>query len=202
MAATPATAKSPRRCANSAKPQPLPPGRPGNSTATTISSGSSTVVSGATKKSRAAISRPPAPLAVKMRASSRTAIDGSSAAGSAWDRLPPIVPRLRIARWATCFIASCRTGNRCLTAAEVSSAKCRTSAPTRSPPSAVSSIRPRPSIPLISTNTGASTTRKFSIGTRLCPPASSLASPPAAARAATASSTVDARTYSKGAGFI
>jgi aerobic-type carbon monoxide dehydrogenase small subunit (CoxS/CutS family) len=37
----------------------------------------------------------------KNPAPDRTAIIGSSAAGSACDRLPPRVPRLRIARWAT-----------------------------------------------------------------------------------------------------
>src|SRR6266704_2781234 len=46
------------------------------------------------------------------------------------------------------------------------------------------------------------TTRRFSIGIRLWPPASTFARSPCVARAATACSTVPGRSYSKTGGFI
>lgn len=51
------------------------------------------------KKSPAEIARSPAGLVATIVASSATATQGSSETGSPWARLPPTVPRLRIAGW-------------------------------------------------------------------------------------------------------
>ena len=53
----------------------------------------------------------------------------------------------------------------------------------------------------MSTSAGGRTIRKFIIGTRLCPPARTLASSPSSPSRSSASSTVSTRWYSKAAGF-
>jgi hypothetical protein len=59
---------------------------------------------------------------------------------------------------------------------------------------AVSSMKAKPAIRLMSTSTDGRSRRKLSIGTRLCPPAMILASAPAAANEATAMSILSATT--------
>ena len=89
-------AKSPRRRANSWKPNRRDAGHAGSFTSVRISSGLSAVVSAPRKKSAALMTRwPPFPITV-ISASQVTAMPGISAAGSAWHTLPPTVPRLRI----------------------------------------------------------------------------------------------------------
>ena len=122
-------------------------------------------------------------------------------AGSAWARLPPRVPRLRIARWATWRTAARSTGNRSRTVSETSICRWRTSAPNVTLPSP-SSMPDRPGMWFTSTRSDGCTRRKFSIGTRLWPPARSFASPRWRARSDTASSTLSARAWSKGGGFM
>ena len=60
-------------------------------------------------------------LAMRSSASSSNAIIGSSAAGSACAKLPPMVPRLRIAKCATCVIAQATMGKIFAISGEVSS---------------------------------------------------------------------------------
>jgi hypothetical protein len=72
-----------------------------NRTASTSSSSARVVSSGPRKKSVAAISRrPPGPTASRTPSVS-TSTEGISPAGSAWAIEPTVVPRLRIAGWAT-----------------------------------------------------------------------------------------------------
>ena len=59
---------------------------------------------------------------------------GSSAEGSRWAMLPPIVPRLRVWRWPTCRIASCMIGQRVLTTSENSISRWRVMPPIFSAP--------------------------------------------------------------------
>ncbi len=81
------------------------------SIASSSSPGSIAVISGAMKKSPAGSVRDPCCERSVRVASSATAAAGSSAAGSAWAMLPPIVPRVRMARCATCPSASGRMGS-------------------------------------------------------------------------------------------
>src|SRR5262249_12765367 len=91
----PAAARAPRRRANSSKPQRRPAGQAGRRISTMISSGVSAVVSAPWKKSAAWITCAPDFPTTAISASQVSAIPGISAAGSAWARLPPTVPRLR-----------------------------------------------------------------------------------------------------------
>ena len=75
------------------------------------------VVSSPWKNADAATSRSPVDDLSRIRASIATASAGSSEAGSACDRLPPIVPRLRICGWAMCGSASANSGQACQEAA-------------------------------------------------------------------------------------
>ena len=61
-----------------------------------ISSAASAVISAPRKKSVALITRAPDVPRTEISVSQVTAMPGISAAGSAWARLPPTVPRLRI----------------------------------------------------------------------------------------------------------
>ena len=89
-------AKSPRRRANSRKPQRRFAGQAGSWISVMISSCSSAVVSAPRKKSSARIVREPVEPVTAISASQVTAMPGISAAGSACAMLPPTVPRLRI----------------------------------------------------------------------------------------------------------
>jgi len=105
---------------DSSKPQPVFWGSFGSVISVTISSSARSTDSASWKKSRAATVLVPDAEATRSSASNSIAIIGSSAAGSACDRLPPIVPRLRIARCATCRMASLSTGKCRAIAGEVS----------------------------------------------------------------------------------
>ena len=123
-AATPTMAKSPRRRAISMKHEPVRGLAAGNSTSTSISSGWRSVVSAPTKKSDASIHRSPAvPTERASRAASASAMAGSSEAGSACERFPPMVPRLRICGCAICGSASAISGKACAIAASRCSAR-------------------------------------------------------------------------------
>jgi hypothetical protein len=174
-AATPASAKSPWRREISSKAKPVPGAAVGISISTSISSGSSAVPKRPVKKSSAATLRtPPGPRRWR-RAPSASITAGSSAAGSAWAMLPPMVPRLRICACATDGSVSAMRGARSASSALLSAARCRTIAPIRTPPSA-SAMASRPGMRLRSMSTAGAASRKFIAGTRLCPPARSLAS--------------------------
>jgi hypothetical protein len=74
------------------------------------------------KNSSAAICRSPSGPAIVMRAPSARQQAGSSEAGSAWARLPPSVPRLRIAACERCGIAAAIKGTcRAISGARISS---------------------------------------------------------------------------------
>ena len=120
------------------------------------------------------------------------ATTGSSAAGSACARLPPRVPRVRMAAWPTQRAASASSG--CLPCA--ASARCRVRAPIRSPPPGRVLIPSSPGTRLMSTSTLGWARRSASSGIRLWPPAMTLPSPSslASASCATACSTLSART--------
>src|SRR5216683_4456607 len=97
--ATPARAKSPWRRASSAKAKPSPGRAMGKWAPRRRSSGARRVVMGPVKKSRALMVRRPEGAAMSRVAFRQAATAGSSAAGSAWARLPQTVPRVRSSRW-------------------------------------------------------------------------------------------------------
>ncbi len=113
----PAKAKSPARRAISSTAKPDRGRAQGNSTADRISFGSSVVVNGPTKKSAAAIMRVPAELLACSCPSSVSTTAGYSAAPSACDSEPPIVPRLRIWKCPMSLVARLTSGARAATSA-------------------------------------------------------------------------------------
>ena len=126
------------------------------------------------------------PLDVRTAPPSTRRQSGSSALASAWAIEPPTVPRFRVTKWPT--YGSALGHERDLRRAE---SRWRTVAPTRhgrcrastSPSDAVD----------VDEHATAAASRKLSIGTRLCPPASTFASSPCSASSATASSSVSGR---------
>ncbi len=116
---------------------------------------------------------------------SNASTTGISAAASACTIEPTVVPRLRIVPWATW--ASARDTNGCTrrTSAEARTSACRARAPIRTP-APVASMPARSGTALMSTSRLGAASRMDSSGTRLCPPASTLASG-SSARAAAAS---------------
>jgi hypothetical protein len=90
-------------------------------------------------------------------------------------------------------MAAAITGRCVAMTGEVSSWRCRVSAPMRMV-SPAASMPARPAMPLMSTSSEGRSSRKFSIGTRLWPPAMSLASPSDRRSAAIAASTLSALT--------
>src|SRR5690349_2662836 len=119
--ATAATmAKSPARREISSTAQPYSR-IAGTSIAVTISSVASAVVSGPVKNSRAASVRRPDDDATASCASSAVMTMASSAAGSAWARLPPTVPSARTRTLPISRAASARTGQRCAMTSDSSS---------------------------------------------------------------------------------
>lgn len=152
------------------------------------------------KKSRAGISRRPSgPCAITLPSVSRSSI-GISAAASAWQRLPTTVPRLRIGIWATCAITARMSGFARCASALSSSSRWRTMARTAIRPSATV-IPLRPSTCWISTRRPGAASRRFIAGTRLWPPASTIALGSPANRA-TASSSVLGASYANRDGFM
>ena len=120
-----------------------PPSQAGSRTSVRISSGSSAVVNGPCRNSAAGMRRvPPGPVATSS-APSASATAGSSAAGSAWARLPPIVPLLRMGVCATYPTASATSGAAIATSGERSSSARRVIAPTtRTSPSRRMPLKP------------------------------------------------------------
>ena len=112
---------------------------------------------------------------------------GCSADGSLCETLPQTVPRFLIAMCATCVVASHSNGQPSRTSALRNSSACRTSAPTVRL-SVPACRRLSSSMRLISTTTAGLRMRKFSIGIRLWPPASTRPSWPASPRICRASS--------------
>ena len=126
---------------------------------------------------------------------------GRSADGSAWARLPPMVPMFRT--WASpiCAAASDRMGSRSRTSGECSRTWWGVAAPMiRAPPS--SRTPDSPGTRRMSTRWRGSASRSFISGRSECPPARSLADSPKRPRSATASSTLPARWYSNGTGYM
>ncbi|TDD07866.1 hypothetical protein E1181_08705 [Saccharopolyspora terrae] len=135
--------------------------------------------------------RPSGPVATTSASSARAAAQ-SSAAGSACASEPPTVPRVRIWWWPTWRSASTSSGQVRATRGEVSTARWRVAGPiTSSSPSRCRSAMPGRRV--MSTSALGRASRKFIIGSRLCPPARSLASS-SAASSAIASVTVPGRT--------
>ena len=114
-------------------------------------------------------------------ASRATATAGYSAAGSAWANEPPIVPRLRIWKWPMYGVTAARSGYRggdgrvvlddrvAGGGADRRASRCGARSPAARP------MRP------MSTRCSKRARRRLSIGTRLWPPASTLASSPSSA---------------------
>src|SRR5262249_60326465 len=117
---TAASAKSPARRATSSNAQPVLGKSRGNSTSVTISSSLRSVVSDPVKKQRASATRLPCSDRILIFASSSTAIIGSSAAGYASDRLPPLVRRLGAAESVTGSMAAVVLGEVALVGGELS----------------------------------------------------------------------------------
>ena len=150
-----------------------------------ISLGSSAEVIVSTKKSAAAISLVPPDEAATITAPSASAATGWSAARSAWTIDPQQVPRLRtwrspVQEAADASAAACSWIKRL----EATSAW-RTRAPIEMWPP-LSAMRSSPPIRPMSTTIGGDSRRIFISGSRLMPPASTLA-PGLASRAASAS---------------
>ena len=190
IATAPTRAKSPSRRLTSLKPQRQPsPFSVGRRISVSKCSGSSEVINGPMANSLAAmVCVPPLP-ATTNSAFSAVQIAGSSAAGSAWARLPPMVPRLRIWKCPMWEMAAVIIGKAPRMMSERCRSRCLARAPTVIVP-AEAEIPERPSILLMSTTTAGRTSRRFIIGIRLCPPASTLASGPCCARSSMASSRV------------
>src|SRR5579862_6902922 len=199
IAATPAMAKSPLRRLNSWNDHPVPGCHAGKRTAVRSSSGASDVVRNPWKRSAAGTVRTPRALLASTSPSRASSTEGSSAAGSAWAMLPPIVPRLRMALWPIRPRARTRSGLADATCSERSATRWRTRLPTARPSPLASDVRA--STPLMSTRWAGRARRRASSGTRLCPPARTLASSPCSPSRATASSTDATAWYSKGGGF-
>ncbi len=192
-ATTETTAKSPCRRANSANPQAS---GTGSSTPVSTSSSARSLCRAPTNSPSASTRRvPPGPATCTAPAHARSTA-GSSAAGSAWARLPPRVPRLRIAVCPIQPAAAAASGCPSWAARAV----WRTSAPACRTPSRTSRSA-RPGTRLTSTSTSGRAMRRASTGTSDWPPARILPSPSASASAATASATSVARWYSKGGHF-
>src|SRR5262245_35831932 len=149
--ATPTRAKSPARRAISVKAPPVPRGASGTRTSTSISPAPSAVLRGPTKKRSAGTVRRLPARASASSASRATITAGSSEAGSAWARLPPMVPRWRMGRWPMNRHASARMGARACTSREVSTACWRASAP-MARPSALARMYARSPMRLMSTS--------------------------------------------------
>ena len=124
-----------------------------------------------------------------------TSARGSSAAASACAIEPQTVPRLRVTVWPTWGRTAASAG-----CASSRGSAWRTVAPTLTVLlSLVTSSRP--ATRFTSTRSDGRSTRMFSAGTRLCPPARIFASSPPAASELNASSSDSGRTYSNRAGF-
>ena len=199
--AAPAMAKSPCRRASSSTATPQRPLHTGNVTAVSSSSGASAVDHSPVNSSAAGMVRVPRGEVASISASSASATAGYSPAGSAWAMQPPTVPRLRICACPTNGVARASRGTASATSALCSTAASVVPAPMRRCPSraldAGESRRCGRCRPGARSWPGAGRAS----GTRLWPPASTLASSPRSASRPTASSTVPGRWYSKGAGF-
>src|SRR5947207_492061 len=136
VTATPTRAKSPWRRLTSRNALPVRGGVTGRRTSTRSSSGAAAVVRYPTKNCSGVSTRRPRALWRTSSPPSAATTAGSSAAGSPWARLPPIVPRFRICVWPICGSASARSGQRSCTSADVSTARWRVIAPMQSRPSA------------------------------------------------------------------
>ena len=141
------------------------------------------------KKSAAPTVRAPPLLAISSSASRARATAGYSAAGSAWASEPPTVPRLRIWKWPMRGVAAARSGAAAAMSSRSSTSHCRTMAPSVSAVADASTMRSDATRPT-STSASKRARRRLSIGTRLCPPARTLASSPSSLSSAVTSSTV------------
>ena len=143
---------------------------------------------------------PPPTRASSISAPSATATAGYSDAGSACASEPPTVPRLRIWKCPMSGVARASNGAAAATVGSCSMTRCRVPARTTSVP--FSRVTPvSASTRFTSTRCSKRVNRSASIGTRLCPPASTLASSPCSASSPHTSSIVSGAWYENGAGF-
>ena len=165
----------------------------GTLTSVSSSSGCRTDSRNPVKKSAASISRlPPGPSATRVPPRASTAA-GRSEAGSAWASEPPMVPRWRTAGSPTIEATWANRGQAWANSDECSRVLWLVIAPMLTvSPSTV--IPRRSSIPPTSTRTPGGANRNFISGICDWPPASTLASSPCSARAATAAPAESART--------
>jgi hypothetical protein len=147
------------------------------------------VSSGPTKSSRHSTVREPEGVATVTEPSVRARTEVISPDGSACAMEPTVVPRLRMAGWATFAVARASSGWTRAAASSLSSALCRTSAPTVTP-SPVTSTPSRPGTRLMSTSVVGAASRMESSGSSDWPPASTLAPAPSDERTVSASSRV------------
>ena len=194
-------AKSPWRLATSWKATPVPGPAAGKRTSTRISSGRRDVARYPSNHSAAGMTRSPDWLRTTNSASRARATAGSSAAGSACARLPPIVPRLRIASCPISGNAAASSGTASATVSDSSATYSRVIAPTVTRPSVTDTPDSSPR-PLMSMSTAGRASRSAISGIRLCPPARTLASSWCSASRPTASARVAGASYSKSGSFI
>ena len=127
-----------------------------------------------------------------MSASSASATAAYSAAGSAWAIAPPNVPRVRIWKWPMCGVAIVSSGTESATSSSIPTSAWEVVAPTRTAPSS-RSMPHSSSTREMSMRLSKCVNRIASIGTRLWPPANTLASSPNSASMSAASFTDSGR---------
>ena len=167
----------------------------GQIVSTTSSSGSSVVRSARRRTRRRGSSRPLVDAATTAPPRA-TSASGSSAAGSAWAIEPPTVPRLRVTKWPTNGSASATSGSRSRTSCESPAAAWRASAPTGRCRSPTRSRRARRRVHV--DEHGRTGQPDVQHRHEALAAGEHLRVVPASASAASASSTLVARTYSNG----
>src|SRR5690349_2744536 len=196
-AAAPASAYPDAACSKLAYAVPAPLGGAGSWISVSNSLGLSAVVNGPLKNFRAATVRlPPFDCSVNV-ASSTSITGGMSAAGSAWANPPPIVPAFRTWRSPMCSVTSAISGYIALRSLDSSSSRYVVAAPIFMPAPAFFMPFNCASRPMSISVSGVAR-RNLSNGSRLCPPAITLAFLPSAL---SASFRFLARTYSKEVGI-
>ena len=123
-----------------------------------------------------------------------------SSAGSAWHSEPPTVPRLRTTGSAMTRSASRKIGHTAASASDSSASRCRVIAPIRTTVGSTTTYPSSAAKSLMSTRYSGLAMRNFIIGSRLCPPATTIAPSPSRSSNPIAWSTLVARSYSNGPG--
>ena len=144
----------------------------GTRTAVRTSPSPRVVANGPRMKEGSGSARAPAGPSIQTSAPSAASTTGQSAAGSAWARLPPMVPRLRIARYAM-FRAARRSHPGLGSGTSPSSISPWVMAAPQTTSSEVSIYRRRSAHSRMSMRRTGRARRRLSIGPRDCPPAMS-----------------------------